>query len=199
MFDPHNFDYTEYILETYNLTEMPLKKDNSAFVLDDDVLNGKEAIRIERRGKFVDKYKAGEQAYRLFFEKETDGGTYYLLYSDKPFITVEYSYENIVKPIKGIENKSIWNHRWSKGLARYFFENFVLQKEPVVISDKVLTDRGFKFWKNVFDEIGNKTHKMYVVDVKTEVVVQWIEDTKDMDKYFGDKMSRFRFVLERKK
>jgi hypothetical protein len=198
-FDPYNFDYKAYMLEMYNITEMPQRADRDKFMLDDITLNQQDGIRVEKNTQRLDDYKAGDQVYRLFFEEENEGGTYYLLDMDRPFISVEYSFDRIITPIKGIENKAIWNHRWAKGLARYFFRTYVAEKEPVIASDHALTDRGFKFWKVIFDECVRRdhSHKMYVMDFTSGTIVKQIGDEKEMEEYFGSNQSKYRFVMEK--
>jgi len=195
VFNPYTFDYKKYIYESYGLTEMPSKMDDRLFVLDDTILNQKEGIRIEKNCKFVEIFKAGSQKYRLFKEIEGNDITYYLLGETDPLVVMEYSYNEINNPIVGLENKSIWNHRWYKGLLRYFIENYVLSKKVKMISDRILTIKGFKFWKTLFEDL-KKTHQMFVLDINTKKIVK-IETGRELERYYESGKSNFRFVIEK--
>jgi hypothetical protein len=195
-FDPYSFDYRSYLLERYGLSESPQRMDNRRFVLDDDLLNHQEGIRVENESKSIGDFKTGQnQSYRLFEEVAGSNTTYYLLYPDKPQIVVEYSFEKINPTI--IQTKSIWNHRWYKGLARFFFEEFVLANYPSVMSDSILTESGFKFWLTLFDEMvkSKKSHGIYVVERKSEMSMKWIHSREEMEEYYGDGQSKYSFVI----
>ena len=199
-FDPYNFDYKAYMLETYNLTEMPNKYYREEFRCDDVFLNSQDAIWAEKQGKYIDDYKQGSLIYRLFIHKEEDITTYYLIDKNKPFIYMEYSFRKITSPLKGIENKHIWNFKWDKGLARMFFDDYIIPREPVIISDSLQTEKGFGFWKYLFMEYvrDSKTHKMYVIDINDGKMLSVIENINQMDTFYTDsKSGNLRFVLEK--
>ena len=149
-FDPYNFDYKEYILETYNLMELPNKYYRGNYQCDDVILNARDAVWVEKNGTELENYKIGSFTYRLFSKIEGNDITYYLMERDKPFIVMEYSFTRITSPIKGIENKHIWNFKGDNGLARNFFEDYILKRESVIISDENQTEKGFNFWKYLF-------------------------------------------------
>lgn len=202
MFDPYNFDYTAYMLETYNLTEMPNKMVRIKVRAEDHILNSEDSIWVEKIAEYLGKWtiKNASMTWRLFLHKEGNIWTYYLLDEDTPFICGEYSFERVVGPLKGIENKHIWNFKWDRGLIRLFIDYYILEREPVIISDKLQTESGFNFWKYLFREHVkyNKSHKMYVMDINNGEVILSIADENQMDQYYTETNSgKFRFVLER--
>jgi len=200
MFDPHNFNYNEYMLETYNLTEMPNKYYRGNYRCDDVILNAQDAVWVEEKCKEIGDYKLSSFTYRLFYNADGDNITYYLMDKDKPFISMEYSFIRISDPIKGIENKHLWNFKWDKGLARNFFDDYILKREPVIISDELLSERGFNFWKYLFSEHvrDGKTHKMYVININDGNVISIITEEDKMNEFYTDsKSGKFRFVLEK--
>jgi hypothetical protein len=199
-FDPYNFDYKSYVKETYDLNEMPNKWQHDKFNLDDPILNSSEAVWVEREVKKFTIVSLGQSTkYRLFHKIEGKEETYYLMTVDKPFIHAEYAFIRIKSPIKGIENKYLWNFKWDKGLIRNFFNEFIVIKEPVVISDEIQTERGFNFWKWLYvDYVKNKkSHMMYVLDMKTGNKGK-LDSADSMERYYTEtKSGNLRFVLQK--
>ena len=157
-------------------------------------------MRIEKNAKQLDDYKLSSFTYRLFIKSDGDDTTYYLLDKNKPFITMEYSFTRISNPIKGIENKYLWNFKWDKGLARIFFDDYILKQEPIIISDEVQTEKGFNFWKYLFREYvkDKKTHLMRVIDINHGIFISSIKNENQMDEFFTEsKSGKFRFVLQK--
>lgn len=199
-FDPYNFNYKKYVFDTYNLTESPNRIDNMKMRGDDHILNSEDSVWVEKNTTYIGVWNVNNSnlKFRLFYHEEGTIGTYYLLDEDKPFIRAEYSFEQITSPIKGIENKHIWNFKWDKGLIRMFFDGYILDKYPTIISDQSLTDMGYNFWKYLYNEYvkSNNTHKMFILDMisgKTNDIPSEIE----MNKYYSHYNSgRLRFVLQ---
>lgn len=199
-FNPYTFDYKSYIKEMYNLNEMPNRLKHINFPNDDTILNHMEGVRIEDSCRFLENFKVGSNTYRLYFEKYDQNECYYLLIKDEPFLVMEYAYHPIQHPINGIENKVIWNHIWHKGMFRYFFDCYIIPIKPIIITDYVMTDRGYIFWQYLLKEYVNnkKTHKLYVIDLKTGGYIINVNDVKIMNDYFSDKdVGNYRFVMEK--
>lgn len=198
-FDPYNFDYKSYIKEIYRLDEMPSKIIKDKWVLDDYILNNKEGIKTENNSKFIKIFHAGSLNFRLFFDEENNISFYSLLDMNTPFINAQYSFERITIPINGIINLDIWNHVYSRGLISYFFDHYILQKEKTIISDKIQTEKGFKFWKSLFKEYvkTNKTHQMYIMDFSSGNKIKDVTEEKDLDEFYGSEKSKYRFVLNK--
>ena len=199
-FDPYNFDYKTYIKERYNLNEMPNKWQHDEFTLDDPILNSNESTWVEKEvKKFVEISLGKSTKYRLFHKIEGNEETYYLMAMDKPFIHAEYSFVRVNFPIEGIENKCLWNFKWDKGLMRNFFGGFVAVKEPVIISDESQTEKGFNFWKWLYEEYvkNKKSHVMYVLNMKTGSKEK-LDSVDSMGHYFTEtKSGNLRFVLHK--
>jgi hypothetical protein len=185
---------TMFILEQL-MNEWPMRFEPGDAGLDDPKKNEKLALEIEKTGKLLDTFNhsiAGEIKIYLII----DGEEYniYLILKSKPFIAGQYSY---IKHDKGIENKFIWNFSWFQGLIREFFDKFIIPREPLIFSDQAQSNRGFKFWKTIFEEyvIKKKSHKMLVVNMGKKVKYD-IDTVEDMDKYYDKKNSaNFQFVL----
>lgn len=192
-------DYKKYIFDVYGLNEMPSRVNNLHWMLDDGVLNERDANRILKNGKSVGVFKISEMSFRLYMEMDGNAKAYYLIDLTHPFIHAEFSYYEISIPINGIESVGVWNWKYNKGLVRYFIEDYILEKYKVMVSDKLQTDRGFKFWKNLFDDCvrTKNSHKMYVINFKTGEVIKHITDENQMDEFFGDNNGKLRFVLEK--
>jgi hypothetical protein len=194
--------YIKHIMEAYGLTidETPAKLKDKEWRLNDGVLNEMDAKEVLKRAKNMGMYRISNMEFRLYFENERNVYTYYLIEPKNSFIDVEYSYNKISKPINGIENAMVWNSRYNKGLARNFIEDYILNKEPRMISDITLSEGGFKFWKNLFDDmvINRNSHKLYVINFESGEIVKDINKEDDMDEFFGDGRAKFRFVLGRK-
>lgn len=201
-FDPYNFDYKAYVLETYGLTESPNRIQNIKIRGDDHILNSEDSVWVERNANFIGKWtiNGAKLEWRLFIFKEGNIETFYLLDESTPFICSEYSYERITTPINGIENKHIWNFKWDKGLFRLFFDNYILSKENTIISDQNLTEAGFNFWKYLFKEhaITQNTHKMLVMNMDDGKIILPINNEGQMEEFYTDsKSGKFRFVLKK--
>jgi hypothetical protein len=199
-FDPYNFDYKSYVKETYDLNEMPNKYHRGEYQNDDPILNSQDAIWVEKNGKNIGNYKMGSFNHRFFVHVDGNDTTYYLLSENKPFIIMEYSFTRITSPIKGIENKHLWNFKGDKGTARMFFDEYILKQEPIIVSDKSQTEKGFNFWKYLWREhvTDKKTHTMYVVNINDGKIVGSIENEQQMnDFYTTTKSGNLRFVLQK--
>ena len=202
-FDPYNFDYKTYIKEVYNLNEMPNRWSRSEFTLDDPYLNSNEAVWVEKTAKLIGEFSVPNSSFkfRLYLYVDGDENTYYLLNNKKPFIHAEYSFRRIHDSFnKGIENTYLWNFKWDKGLIRMFFDHYIIEREPRIISDETQTDKGFNFWKYLFKEyaVRRKSHKMSVYDINNGVDVKQLKSENEMDDFFRDtQMANYRFVLEK--
>jgi len=196
-FDPYNFDFKSYITEMYNLVEMPLRlPHNTPFRMDDYVTNNYEGLQIEKHGNFLGNW----ENYRLFTEKENNIETYYLLDKNQPHICACHSFERITSPIKGIENKELWNGKYNKGLVRYWFNKEIIPKEAIIISDKIQSDMGFNFWTSLFNDYvkTNDSHSMLVIDYNNGNVIKNITNKDEMKEFYSDNKFNFRFILKRK-
>jgi hypothetical protein len=179
---------------------LPNKYYRGNYQCDDVILNARDAVWVEKNGTELENYKIGSFTYRLFSKIEGNDITYYLMERDKPFIVMEYSFTRITSPIKGIENKHIWNFKGDNGLARNFFEDYILKRESVIISDENQTEKGFNFWKYLFREQvkDRKTHYMYILDINTGKEIITSNAETQMDDYYTDTRSgKFRFVLQK--
>ena len=199
-FDPYNFDYKLYFVEMYNLTEMPAKLPrNTPFRLDDYAINNYEGMRIEKNDTFIKLYNNG--FYRVFYNKDNDNiETYSLLNKDNPHICAEHVFRRISNPIKGIENINMWNSKYYTGIIRMWFRDEIIPKEPVIISDKIQSDKGFKFWLSLFDDyvMDKKSHVLLIISYKTGEEIKNVVNKTEIDNYYGDNKSNFRFVLKKK-
>ena len=191
-------NYKKHIFEVYGLSEMPNRVENLNWTLDDGILNKRDAERILKNGKNVGIFKISEMSYRLYLEVDGNAKCYYLIDINHPFINAEFSYYEISTPIQGIESVGIWNWKYNKGLVRYFVEEYILKKYKTMVSDKLQTDRGFKFWQNLFDDLveSKKSHKMYAIEFKSGNVIKNIINKDEMTEFFGDNNGKYRFVID---
>ena len=169
---------------------------------DDHILNSEDSIWVEKNAEFIGNWtiKNAKLKWRLFFFKEGNTETFYLLDENTPFICSEYSYKRITSPINGIENKHIWNFKWDRGLFRLFFDNYIISKENTIVSDASLTESGFKFWKYLFKEhvSTQNTHKMFVINMDDSNILSGIRKENQMDEFYTDtKSGKYRFVLQK--
>lgn len=197
-FDPYNFDYTSYITEMYNITEMPSKLPrNKSFRMDDYVTNSYEGVRIEKHDKFIKMFY--RDFYRVFHHEENGIDTFYLLDKNQPYVCAEHSFKRITEPIKGIENLHVWNSIRDRASIRLWFRDEIIPKEPIIISDKIQSDRGFNFWVGLFIEYveSNKSHDMLVIDYKDGSIVKNIAKKDEMKEFYGDNKFNYRFMLKK--
>ena len=118
---------------------------------------------------------------------------------NQPIVAIIHEFKRITMPIKGIENLHLFNYKNYRSLIYYWFEREIIPKELIIMSDKVQTKDGYKFWQNIFDQyvIKNKTHKMFVIDYISGKNVGDIINKDNMNNYYGNDTYRFRFVLEK--
>lgn len=198
-FDPYKFDYKSYIKEIHGLNEMPSVMQKREYYYDDEIINHMDGVRIEKSADFIENFGVGSQTYRLYREEESNSISFYLLYKDQPFICMEYSYSPINVPIVGIKNNFIYNHIKYKGLLKYFFDNYIIPREKVIVSDNTLSERGFKFWQYIFVDYVEikKTHKMYVMDYNTGDNIIDVKNKSEMMSFYKNELYNYRFVLEK--
>jgi hypothetical protein len=193
-FDPYQYDYKSYFKEYYNLNEMPEKLPSTDFSMNDYEKNAYAAMRIEQNAKLLKNW----EEYRLFYEFEDDTHFYSLLSKDSSYICMEHSFVRITSPIKGIENTHIWNSKYNKGLISYWFNKEIIPNESIIISDKIQSDAGYKFWQGLFSEyVTANSHKMYIIDMKTGNIVKNITSVNDMDEFRGNGQFQMRYVLSK--
>lgn len=197
-FDPYDFDYKTYITEMYRLTEMPAKLPrNSIFQMDDYATNNYEGIRIEKKCKLI---KLFQNNYRVFYHRENGIDMFFLLDKNQPHICAEHYFKRITTPINGIENLHIWNSIRNRALIEMWFRDEIIPKEPVIISDKIQSDRGFNFWLGLFDDYAksNNSHDMLIIEYNTGNIIKNITNKDEMKEFYGDNKFNFRFVLKKK-
>jgi hypothetical protein len=169
---------------------------------DDHILNSEDSIWVEKNAEFIGKWtiQNANLKWRLFFFKEGQTETLYLMDENTPFICAEYSYERITTPINGIENKHIWNFKWDRGLFRLFFDNYIIPKEHIILSDNNLTESGLKFWKYLWKEhvADHKTHEMVVINMDDGNILSNLGEENQMNEFYTDtKSGKYRFVLQK--
>lgn len=198
-FDPYTFDWKSYVKETYDLNEMPSKL--SHMNLDVDAIdNSYYAKEVEQKYKQTGTFKHGNENLRVF--EYDEGGRHWtsLLSENKPLLAMEHTYTRINNPIKGMVNLHIWHFKWYHALISRWFDERIIPNEPVIISDKAQTEKGFNFWKRMFQEYGDnkKTHKMYVIDFKTGQAIKDLKSVEEMEKYYQSQdAGNLRFILQK--
>jgi hypothetical protein len=201
LFNPYTFDYKSYLKEMYGLVgEMPSQLPDGKFALDNFFANNQEGVRIEKEAEFVSDIALHSFKFRVFKEVDSQTVIYSLLEEDTPTIAVQYSYEQVNKPIKGIENRHAWNSIRMRGMFREFFDKFIIPHHSVILSDQALTRKGLNLWKQLFDRyvVENKTHKMVVIDAKTGSIISTLQAAENMIQYWESDKFNLRFVLIRK-
>lgn len=198
-FDPRSFDYKTYMRETYGLNEMPVRLPQMSLDVD-SIDNSYFAKEVEEKYKPTGTFRHGNENLRVYTYDEDNKSWVALLSEDKPILAMEYVFQRISDPIKGIVNLNIWNFKLYHGLFWIWFQKEIIPNEPTIISDKAQTDKGFNFWKRLFKEYvkNSHTHKMYVMDIKTKKQISDISTEEEMDKYFQpQQMYNVRFVLQK--
>jgi len=199
-FNPYTFDYKTYIKETYGLNEMPTRLSPLSDIETDYIDNSFDAMKVEKRGKLIGRLQHGNENLRVYQEVEGNKVWISILSENIPIIAAGHVYQRIETPIKGIINLGIHRFKLYRHVIWRWFEERVIPNEPTIISDKAQTDKGFNFWKQLFDEYvkEKKTHKMSVIDFRDGSIIKEIVDKKEMDGYFqAQSTGNFRFVLQR--
>lgn len=189
-FNPYTFNYKEFFL----LNEMPSKLPPRDWSMDDYIKNNYDGMRIEKNDKFIKIYNFGNTPLRVYLEQDENTYHYSLLDKDKPYINALHSFDIIKYPVIGIENREIWNSHYSRGLIRKWMKDEIIPNYDNMMSDKVLSKKGFKFWQTLFDDYG----KMDVVNYYNAEVVCHINDKSEMEHYYDNEKYGFRFVLRNK-
>lgn len=94
---------------------------------------------------------------------------------------------------KGIVMKNVWQSPSKRGLAQNFYTNFLLEKYPMVISDKEMTLAGLSF----YEKLVTSDLTVRVMDTETNEVGR-IDDPDELSYYFGRDDGKYRYVLTKK-
>lgn len=199
-FDPYTFDYKTYVKKTYGLSEMPIRLSPVSDTEIDFIDNSYDAMQVEKKGKLIDRLKHGNENLRVFEEKEGNRVWISILSEDKPLIVAEHVYQRISTPIKGIVNLGILRFKTYRMVIWRWFDERIIPNESVIVSDKAQTEKGFNFWKRMYQEyVDNQhTHEMYVIDFDTGEKVKTLQSVDELGEFYqSQNTSKFRFVLQK--
>lgn len=92
----------------------------------------------------------------------------------------------------GIVEKSVFQSRSVKGLARRYYIQYLIPKHKLILSDDSLTIKGVDFYVNLFEYLTIK-----VIDTTTKEVGA-LEKAEEIYDYFGIGQDKYRFMLTKK-
>jgi hypothetical protein len=195
VFDPYKFDYKQYILETYNLTESPARITDVDYTKNDARLNATAATKVIGRSKLIGEYTYGSFTFDLYYEYEDDTAFYDLLDKRHPFIYLHHEIEDIkLDGLIGGMSVDIWKWKTMDGLAHHWMFDYVLPKYEFIMSDVVHTSKGERFWKYLIKEALSKKLKCAVANRKNNDIVPF-DNIDKFESYYTDDIKDYQFII----
>jgi len=197
MNDLYTFDYKNYMKEACGIEtidESPVSYPGLLRQCDDDLLvNTKVAIEVEKNAKQIDDFRIGNNVrYRVFKHEENGSVYYYLLDPNQPVLSLMHQIREINK---GVESLDIWCSRRNRYLARSFWiPDYIMKHYDFMISDKVHTKDGKRFWKAIMEDFLEKKLSVSVINTKTQEKTP-ITSVDDVETYYGKNAFHYRFII----
>jgi hypothetical protein len=195
-------NYKKYIKETYDLEDIITESPSDVLSMlnryeDDSHLNSKGAEDIEKNSKLIGNFEFANNKLRIYEFIENNIHYVNLLAEKHSYIALSHSFREINLNNKiGIESSDIWQEKTMKILARYWVFNYILKNYDFIMSDKSHTPKGKAFWKKLIDEALNNKMNVFVYNTKERNVVN-ITKINDINFYYGEGNSLFRFIIEK--
>ena len=188
-----DYEFCDYInsknslFEVCNLLESPIRVGMINMSIFDDIKSNHDyVLRVKQFGKLVGHYEKYD-IYQFTPANDTSSLNDVFVYNDAAYIFFNYELINGF-----VQEKKMWQDRFSLGLFREIMFNYYLDKFKGVISDVAHSPKGEKYWKTILTKAKTEGFKIYVLKNNTEKIS--LDDLNNIEKYFTS--SIYKFVIE---
>jgi hypothetical protein len=189
-----DYEFYDYInsknslFEVCNLLEFPVRVDTINMSIFDDIKSNHDyVLRVKKFGKLVGHYEKYD-IYQFTPINDSSALNDVFVYKDMAYIFFNYELVNGF-----VQEKKIWQDRFSLGLFREIMFNYYLDKFKGIISDVAHSPRGEKYWKTILTKAKSEGFKVYVLKNDSEKIP--LDDINHIDKYFTSAI--YKFVIEK--
>ena len=165
---------------------------------DNPKANKKELLKVKKQAKLVGDKTVGGKQYVMYTDIQDKYTYFYFLNPEQTVLLAVHSFiDTNIDGRPAIQNSYIWKMKSEKGFMKSWFEEYVIKKYPVIVSDISLSKFGLSFWKWLFSKfVKEKGGKMIVYD-KGEKKKIPIKSAEDLNNYHDWTSINKIFVLYR--
>ena len=195
IFDPYKFDYKQYMLEHYNLTESPARIRDVEYTRNNALLNSASAVQVIEQSTLMGDYQYGSFTFDIYKLEEGDDIFYNLLEKKHPFIYLNHDIEKTeLNVMNGVISRDVWNWKSTPGLARLWMFDYILPKHDFIMSDIVHTSKGERFWNSLLKEALSKNLMCGVINMKFKKIIP-IDDVDNFEQWYDENKKDYQVII----